>query len=64
MIRKGSAPDKRTYLVLVNAWCSAGRMIEAQEFLEEMSQKGYNPPVRGRGLLIDGFVECRLYRVG
>ncbi|MCD7464908.1 hypothetical protein HAX54_000178 [Datura stramonium] len=33
-------------------------MREAQEFLEEMSQKGFNPPVRGRDLLIDGLLNA------
>ncbi|CAH1418098.1 unnamed protein product [Lactuca virosa] len=33
-------------------------MKEAQSFLEEMSQKGFNPPVRGRDLLIDGLLNA------
>ncbi|KAK2994512.1 hypothetical protein RJ640_006731 [Escallonia rubra] len=35
-----------------------GKMKEAQEFLEEMSSKGFNPPVRGRDLLIDGLLNA------
>ncbi|KAL3627642.1 hypothetical protein CASFOL_029005 [Castilleja foliolosa] len=58
MIRKGIVPDKRTYSVLVNAWCLSGKLREAQVFLEEMSKKGYNPPVRGRDLLIDGLLSA------
>ncbi|KAK7852392.1 pentatricopeptide repeat-containing protein [Quercus suber] len=54
MVRKNLAPNKRTYAVLVNAWCSAGKLREAQDFLEEMSRKGLNPPVRGRDLLMEG----------
>ncbi|GAY63696.1 hypothetical protein CUMW_227730 [Citrus unshiu] len=46
MIRKGFVPDKRTHTILVNAWCSSGKMREAQEFLQELSDKGFNPPVR------------------
>lgn len=33
-------------------------MREAQQFLEEMSRKGFNPPVRGRDLLIDGLLNA------
>ncbi|KAK2637948.1 hypothetical protein Ddye_025743 [Dipteronia dyeriana] len=58
MIRKGMLPDKRTYAILVNAWCSSGKMKEAQDFLQEMSHKGYNPPVRGRDLLIQGLLNA------
>ncbi|TXG66174.1 hypothetical protein EZV62_007449 [Acer yangbiense] len=58
MIRKGVVPDKRTYAILVNAWCSSGKMKEAQDFLQEMSDKGYNPPVRGRDLLIQGLLNA------
>ncbi|KAK2989464.1 hypothetical protein RJ640_003499, partial [Escallonia rubra] len=36
----------------------SGKMKEAQEFLEEMSSKGFNPPVRGRDLLIDGLLNA------
>lgn len=58
MMRKGVEPDKRTYTILVNGWCSAGKMQEAQDFLEEMSKKGFNPPVRGRDLLIEGLLSA------
>ncbi|KAE8678994.1 hypothetical protein F3Y22_tig00111402pilonHSYRG00615 [Hibiscus syriacus] len=58
MIRKGEVPDKRTYAILVNGWCSAGKMKEAQDFLEDMSKKGLNPPVRGRDLLIEGLLNA------
>ncbi|PON45993.1 Tetratricopeptide-like helical domain containing protein [Parasponia andersonii] len=58
MIRKGLVPDKRSYAILVNAWCSAGKMREAQLFLEEMSKKGFNPPVRGRDLLVEGLLNA------
>ncbi|XP_061350385.1 pentatricopeptide repeat-containing protein At5g18390, mitochondrial [Gastrolobium bilobum] len=58
MVRKGIAPDKRTYAVLVNAWCSTGKMQEAKQFLKEMSEKGFNPPVRGRDLLIEGLLNA------
>lgn len=33
-------------------------MKEAQEFLSEMSRKGFNPPVRGRDLLVDGLLNA------
>ncbi|TYJ34541.1 hypothetical protein E1A91_A05G175900v1 [Gossypium mustelinum] len=56
MIRKGEVPDNRTYTVLVNRWCSSRKMNEAQDFLEDMSKKGFNPPVRGRDLLIEGLL--------
>ncbi|KAJ6854792.1 pentatricopeptide repeat-containing protein [Populus alba x Populus x berolinensis] len=58
MIRKGIVPDKRTYGVLVNGWCSSGKLREAKGFLEEMSKKGFNPPVRGRDLLIEGLLNA------
>ncbi|ERM98077.1 pentatricopeptide repeat-containing protein At5g18390, mitochondrial [Amborella trichopoda] len=58
MIRKGGHPDKQTYAILVNGWCSSGKLGEAREFLEEMSKKGFNPPVRGRDLLIDGLLNA------
>ncbi|XP_074311686.1 uncharacterized protein LOC141647423 [Silene latifolia] len=58
MIRKGVKPDKETYSILVSAWCKAGKMREAQEFLEEMSRKGFNPPVRGRDLLVEGLLNA------
>ncbi|KAJ9567247.1 hypothetical protein OSB04_003213, partial [Centaurea solstitialis] len=58
MVRKGVVPDKKTYSVLVNGWCSAVKMKEAQSFLEEMSRKGFNPPVRGRDLLINGLLNA------
>ncbi|KAJ4822541.1 hypothetical protein Tsubulata_022391 [Turnera subulata] len=58
MIRKGLVPDKKTYSVLVNAWCSSGKLKEAREFLEEMSRKGFNPPVRGRDLLVEGLLNA------
>ena len=32
MIRKGFVPDKWTYAILVNAWCSSGKMSEARVF--------------------------------
>ncbi|KAL4342424.1 hypothetical protein GQ457_08G005550 [Hibiscus cannabinus] len=57
MIRKGEVPDKRAYAIPVNGWCSAGKMKESQDFLEDMSKKGFNPPVRGRDLLIEGCLE-------
>ncbi|KAJ8747747.1 hypothetical protein K2173_014526 [Erythroxylum novogranatense] len=47
MIRKGVVLDKRTYGVLVNGWCS-----------NEMSKKGFNPPVRGRDLLVEGLLNA------
>ncbi|KAK9929918.1 hypothetical protein M0R45_026987 [Rubus argutus] len=58
LIRKGLVPNKMTYSVLVNAWCSNGKMKEAQLFLEEMSEKGFNPPVRGRDLLVEGLLNA------
>ncbi|XP_057417551.1 pentatricopeptide repeat-containing protein At5g18390, mitochondrial [Lotus japonicus] len=58
MLRKGIAPDKRTYALLVNAWCSAGKTREAQQFLREMSEKGFTPPVRGRDLLVEGLLNA------
>ncbi|KAL9431537.1 hypothetical protein AB3S75_026682 [Citrus x aurantiifolia] len=54
MIRKGFVPDKRTHTILVNAWCSSGKMREAQEFLQELSDKGFNPPVRVRDCWFKG----------
>ncbi|KAK9201164.1 hypothetical protein WN944_016365 [Citrus x changshan-huyou] len=54
MIRKGFVPDKRTHTILVNAWCSSGKVREAQEFLQELSDKGFNPPVRGRDCWFKG----------
>ncbi|KAI4384002.1 hypothetical protein MLD38_009776 [Melastoma candidum] len=53
MIWKKVIPDKRTY-----AWCSWGKMREAQEFLEDMSRKGFNPLVRSRDLLIEGLLNA------
>ncbi|GMN25855.1 hypothetical protein TIFTF001_001088 [Ficus carica] len=58
MIRKELVPDKRTYSILVNGWCSAGKMREAKNFLAAMSEKGFNPPVRGRDLLIEGLLNA------
>jgi|UniRef100_A0A2N9GKB8 pentatricopeptide repeat protein len=58
MLRKNLVPNKRTYAVLVDAWCSSGKLREAQEFLAEMSRKGLNPPVRGRDLLIEGLLNA------
>ncbi|KAF9600347.1 hypothetical protein IFM89_008518 [Coptis chinensis] len=58
LIRKGGIPDKRTYLILVSRWCLAGSLKEAHVFLEEMSRKGFNPPVRGRDILIDGLLSA------
>lgn len=58
MLRKGLRPDKTTYAVLVNAWCSNGKLREAKLFLEEMSEKGFNPPVRGRDLLVEGLLNA------
>nr|POF12522.1 pentatricopeptide repeat-containing protein, mitochondrial [Quercus suber] len=58
MVRKNLTPNKRTYAVLVNAWCLAGKLREAQDFLEEMSQKGLNLPVRDRDLLMEGLLNA------
>ncbi|XP_050225618.1 pentatricopeptide repeat-containing protein At5g18390, mitochondrial [Mercurialis annua] len=58
LIRKGLVPNKNTYGVLVNGWCSNGKFSEARVFLEEMSKNGFNPPVRGRDLLIEGLVNA------
>ncbi|KAF2287488.1 hypothetical protein GH714_000884 [Hevea brasiliensis] len=58
IIRKGLVPDKRTYMVLVNGWCSSGKLREAQQFLEEMINKGFNPSVRRRDLVIEGLLNA------
>nr|POE98760.1 pentatricopeptide repeat-containing protein, mitochondrial [Quercus suber] len=58
MVRKNLTPNKRTYAVLVNAWCSIGRLREVQDFLKEMSRKGLNPPVRDRDLLMEGLLNA------
>jgi pentatricopeptide repeat protein len=58
MLQENLVPNKRTYAVLVDAWCSSGKLREAQEFLAEMSGKGLNPPVRGRDLLIEGLLKA------
>lgn len=58
MIRKGVKPDKETYSLFVNAWCKAGKRREAQQFLVEMSRRGFNSPVRGRDLLIEGLLNA------
>ncbi|KHN39221.1 Pentatricopeptide repeat-containing protein, mitochondrial, partial [Glycine soja] len=55
--RKGLCPDKTTYALLVNAWCSNGKLREAKLFLREMSDKCFNPPVRGRDLLVESAKE-------
>lgn len=61
MLRKGISPDKRTYALLVNAWCSAGKLREARQFLQEISDKGFTPPLRGRDLLIEGLLNAGYY---
>ena len=58
MIRKGVKPDKETYSLFVNTWCKAGKRREAQQFLVEMSRRGFNSPVRGRDLLIEGLLNA------
>ncbi|KAL2343794.1 hypothetical protein Fmac_005079 [Flemingia macrophylla] len=58
MLRKGIAPDKATYSILVNAWCSCGKLREAKLFLAEMSHNGFNPPARSRDLLVEGLLNA------
>ncbi|KAF2287476.1 hypothetical protein GH714_000810 [Hevea brasiliensis] len=45
-------------MVLVNGWCSSGKLREAQQFLEEMINKGFNPSVRRRDLMIEGLLNA------
>jgi pentatricopeptide repeat protein len=36
--------------------CTTGKLREAQDFLDEMAEKGFKPPCRGRDLLLNGLV--------
>ncbi|CAD6245938.1 unnamed protein product [Miscanthus lutarioriparius] len=55
---QGRGPDRATFSTLVDSWCAAGKLKEAQAFLDDMASRGFRPPVRGRDLLVDGLVRA------
>ncbi|MFQ6671465.1 hypothetical protein Gotur_036008 [Gossypium turneri] len=43
MIKKGCAPDIRSYNIMINGYCKAERFDEAMELFHEISRKGPVP---------------------